>query len=173
MNKKRFAEAISMVDDKYYEEAANYQRKKKTPVWLKWGAMVACLCLIVTGVLLVPKDRQSTVVQEYTLSQAEEMLVELVEWGGDHFKATVVDTGNNSIFPANAELSVVFDYDTAIILSDGTHLYFNPDEPNTEVIGWEIGTNIRVEFLKYHEYLEGNHFYNQLIASCVEVSDMN
>ena len=51
MNKKKFAEAISMVDDKYYEEAANYQRKKKTPVWLKWGALAACLCLVAVGVL--------------------------------------------------------------------------------------------------------------------------
>lgn len=45
MNKERFAEAISMVDDKYYEEAANYQRKKKTPVWVRWGAMAACLLI--------------------------------------------------------------------------------------------------------------------------------
>lgn len=45
MNKERFAEAISMVDDKYYEEAENYQRRKKKPVWVKWGAMAACLLI--------------------------------------------------------------------------------------------------------------------------------
>lgn len=45
MNKERFAEAIGMVDDKYYEEAANYQRGKKKPVWVKWGAIAACLLI--------------------------------------------------------------------------------------------------------------------------------
>lgn len=55
MNKQKFAEAVSMVDDKYYEEAANYQRKKKTPVWLKWGALAACLCLVVVGALKLPR----------------------------------------------------------------------------------------------------------------------
>lgn len=51
MNKKKFAEAISMVDDKYYEEAANYQRNKKS-AWGRWGALAACFCLVVVGALL-------------------------------------------------------------------------------------------------------------------------
>lgn len=52
MNKKRFAEAMNMVDNKYYEEAANYQRKKKNAVWSKWGAVAACFCLVITVALL-------------------------------------------------------------------------------------------------------------------------
>ena len=57
MNKKKFAEAISMVDDKFYEEAANYLHKKKTPVWLKWGALAACLVIVTIGALI---PRQTT-----------------------------------------------------------------------------------------------------------------
>ena len=52
MNKKLFSEAMNMVDDKYYEEAANYQRKKKRPVWVKTGALAACFCLAVISALL-------------------------------------------------------------------------------------------------------------------------
>lgn len=35
MNKKGFAEAMNMVNDKYYEEAANYQCKKKKTYGVK------------------------------------------------------------------------------------------------------------------------------------------
>ena len=106
--------------------------------------------------------------QVHTLPRAEKLRVELVAWGGDHFKAIVVDAEENNIFPAGAELSVVFDYETEILLDDGTLMVFNPDEPDTEIIGWEAGTVDSVEFLHYEEYREGDHFYNQLVASHVE-----
>lgn len=161
--------SITNVDNQFIEEAQTKTKKKNG--WLKWAAMAACLCLMVVGVLSVPQGNQETPEQVYTLPQAEKMSVELVEWGGDHFKAIVVDAEDNSIFPANAELSVVFDYDTEILLDDGTLIVFNPDEPNTEIIGWEVGTVVYVEFLNYVEYHEGNHFYNQLFASHVEAEN--
>ena len=83
---------------------------------MKWGAMAACLCLVVVGALTIPNlqnessDGQGTMVQVYTLPQAETMSVKLIEWSGDHFKGVVVDAGDNSIFPAEAELSICFDY---------------------------------------------------------------
>ena len=55
MNAKKFSEAMNEVDDKYYEEAANYQHKK--PLWLKWGAMVACLAMLVAGVFSINQQR--------------------------------------------------------------------------------------------------------------------
>lgn len=54
MNTKKFSEAISEVDDKYYEEAANYERKQKNRSWIKWGAMAACLCLVVAAAVTIP-----------------------------------------------------------------------------------------------------------------------
>lgn len=109
--------------------------------------------------------------QVYTLPQAETMSVELVEWSVDHFKGIVADAGDNSIFPAGAELSVVFDYDTEILLEDGTIMVFNPDEPDTDSIGWKEGTIVTVKFVSYDEYREGNHFYNHVYASYVEVKE--
>lgn len=41
MNSKLFSEAMSEVNDKYYEEAANYQCKKYR--WTKWSTVAACL----------------------------------------------------------------------------------------------------------------------------------
>lgn len=62
MNAAQFSSALGKVNDKYIMETVNYKRKKKSG-WLKWGAMAACLCLILTaaiatlpGILKGPND---------------------------------------------------------------------------------------------------------------------
>ena len=52
MNERLFSEAMNIVDDKYYEEAANYQARKRRPVWVKMGTLAACFCLAVISALL-------------------------------------------------------------------------------------------------------------------------
>lgn len=54
MNAKKFSDAMSELDSKYIDEAFNYKKKAKKPVWVKWGAMAACLCLIVVAIITVP-----------------------------------------------------------------------------------------------------------------------
>lgn len=54
MNEKRFSEAITEVNDKYYEEAAQYKRKRKQPVWDRRAAIAACLCLVLGAVFVIP-----------------------------------------------------------------------------------------------------------------------
>ena len=49
MNTKKFSDAMSELDTKYIDEALNYKKKVKKPVWVKWGAVAACLCLVVIG----------------------------------------------------------------------------------------------------------------------------
>ena len=54
MNTKKFSDAMSELDTKYIDEALNYKKKVKKPVWVKWGAVAACLCLVIIGSFLVP-----------------------------------------------------------------------------------------------------------------------
>jgi hypothetical protein len=54
MNSKKFSEAMGELDNKYVDETINYKKKVKKPGWIKWGAMVACLCLVVC-VLAIPR----------------------------------------------------------------------------------------------------------------------
>ena len=54
MNAKKFSDAMSELDSKYVDEALNYKKKARKPVWVKWGAMAACLCLIVVAIITVP-----------------------------------------------------------------------------------------------------------------------
>ena len=43
MNAKKFSDAMSELDSKYVDEALNCKKKTRKPVWVKWGAMTACL----------------------------------------------------------------------------------------------------------------------------------
>lgn len=53
MNAKKFSDAMSELDTKYVDEALNYKKKAKKPIWVKWGAIAACLCLIISGMFLL------------------------------------------------------------------------------------------------------------------------
>ena len=59
MNAKKFSDAMSELDTKYVDEALNYKKKagkkKKKQNWTKWGAMAACLCLVIVGAFALPR----------------------------------------------------------------------------------------------------------------------
>jgi len=48
MTNEKLYEILGDINEKHVEEARGY-RKIKKPVWLKWGAMAACLCLVLAG----------------------------------------------------------------------------------------------------------------------------
>ena len=53
MKKEEFAEVLGEINEKHILEA-RAERKAKKPVWVKWGAMAACLCLVVVVALAAP-----------------------------------------------------------------------------------------------------------------------
>ena len=66
MNAKKFSDAMSELDTKYIDEALNYKKKAKRPRWIKWGAMAACLILIVGVVFWNPTTHDGRrVISEY------------------------------------------------------------------------------------------------------------
>jgi len=57
MNSKKFSEVMSELDNKYVDEAIHYKKKAKKPDWIKWGAMAACLAIMVyAGTKLFPYE---------------------------------------------------------------------------------------------------------------------
>lgn len=57
MKKKRISETMGNINQKYVNEATAYTGEAKAarrPVWMKWGAIAACLCLIVAAMVAVP-----------------------------------------------------------------------------------------------------------------------
>lgn len=54
MKEKRILDILGKVDEKYIEEAAPAKRTRKSRSWVKWGAMAACLCLVVVASYIIP-----------------------------------------------------------------------------------------------------------------------
>lgn len=55
MKEERILNVLGKVDEKYIKEAdPEVKAKRKAPVWTKWAAMAACLCLVVVGALTIP-----------------------------------------------------------------------------------------------------------------------
>ena len=46
MTNEKLYEVLGNINEKYVSEARVYQKAKK-PIWVKWGAIVACLCLMI------------------------------------------------------------------------------------------------------------------------------
>ncbi len=63
MNTKKFSEAMNELDNRYVEKAINYQARKRKPVWVKWGAVAACFCLMIVaaGIFIPFMKHQDTI----------------------------------------------------------------------------------------------------------------
>lgn len=60
MNSKKFSEAMGELDSKYVDEAINYKKKARKPVWAKWETVAACLALVcVAAICLFPNNNDS------------------------------------------------------------------------------------------------------------------
>lgn len=79
MTRKNISEAIGGINTEYIEKAADYSaaRKKNRPLWLKIGAIAACLCLIAAGFIAVSG----------LIKREEKPVLELESNGGAVFEA--------------------------------------------------------------------------------------
>ena len=57
MNRKDLYNGFNEVDDDILERSETASRSKRKPVWLKWGAIAACLCLVVSIALPVLRHK--------------------------------------------------------------------------------------------------------------------
>lgn len=170
MNSKRFTEAMSEIDNKYVDENIGYKKKTNKPLWIKWRAAAACLCLIIGLATIIPSVLREEVPEQLsTGAHLQFISTELVEWESNGFKGVVVDTGNSSLFPVGAKLTVIFrEQNTEIILDDGTSYGYG--EIQIDDIGWPVGSIIDIGFGVYEEYAEEKQYENKVYAYHVELS---
>lgn len=105
MNGKKLLEAVGEVNDSYVEEAAGYQKRRKAPLWLRWGAVAACLCVAaVSGAVLLrgnegltpdpaPVEITNPIITVETVGEMEEYLdfpVPVLDKETDDFSVLVV-----------------------------------------------------------------------------------
>ena len=55
MSKDRVIDSLGRIDDDMIQSVEALRQKKKRPAWTKWGAIVACLCLIVASTFVIPR----------------------------------------------------------------------------------------------------------------------
>lgn len=50
MNTNTFSDAMGEINEKYINEVFNFKKRSRKSYWIKWGAVAACLCLILSGI---------------------------------------------------------------------------------------------------------------------------
>ena len=86
MKSKKFSEALGDIDNKYIYEAINYKFKIKNYKYFSYIAVVACLCVVITGVLKYTSIQEKSIIpqdivdnkrnEEATTSAAKESVAE-------------------------------------------------------------------------------------------------
>lgn len=58
MKKEEFYEIIGDINENYINDAHKTKKKKSSFVWVKWGAMAACLCLMIVAAFIITPQIQ-------------------------------------------------------------------------------------------------------------------
>ena len=165
MKGENILDAIGAINDEAVQDARVYKRTKYSKS-IKWGAMAACLCVIISlSVIISHQDEPELLTSEGHL---EIINVELVEWQSDGFKAVVVYTGNSSIFPSGAELTGIFRENNTEIVIDHESSY-GYGEIQTSDIEWPVGSIIEVSFGVYEKYDANREYENKVYVYRVEL----
>lgn len=165
MTGEKLYELLGDLNEERVQEARAYRGANRGR---KWGAAAACLCLLlVLGTVVTSLAQQETPQELHTGAYLQFVRVELMAWQDDGFQAVVVETGNSSIFPVGAKLSVLFrENNTEIVLEDGTSYGYG--EISIDSIPWSEGAIIDVGFAVYEPYREENGYDNKLYAYHLE-----
>ena len=91
MNAKKFSDAMSELDTKYVDEALSYMKKAKKPHWMKWGAMAACVVVVIlAGVRVITPEKDG--LQMLTIPDFENSGMGFESWSG--YDISQWDDGN-------------------------------------------------------------------------------
>ena len=128
MSIPRIAKAMDNIDDDLISGAIEYENKRaKKNNWLKWGAMAACLCLIVIGAFVAPG-----LIGDQNVEQP---------LGQGFFNATVIEIENETVIvecieSMQGEISV------------GSKVQISTNTVSSETVPeLEVGDNIRVLYI--------------------------
>ena len=129
---------ITSVDSQFIEEA-QAKPKKKTPVWTKWGTLVACLAVIIAAGIILPRLTLPTTSQP---GNGENVSAPMIIISGKNYVAP-----NMPIDELPAEYRYLRDLTAEEANNtglEGCAIYVNPqdDEMNTIYLYQECGTPI-------------------------------
>ena len=140
MNRKDLYNGFNEVDDDILERSETASRSKKKPVWLKWGAIAACLCLIVA--VAIPT----------MFHQPAETPQDTVEPGADSTGPAGL-TVNGIKYLISSHISVTDELPDGFLYAGETDVggfencpyYTNPDMPEWVYVSQEVLTDGTVD----------------------------
>lgn len=168
MNTKKFSDAMSELDTKYVDEALNYKKKAKRPVWVKWAAMAACLCLMVVGaVKFLPYENwtehqaddpnwakthfETTALSDIEAVGGTELLLDKIGLPGDYHSKYILEIVENGDFNNKEDwsnLSVQISYGENVIDGNADNIEcfisFDGDTAGINLPLWESDTTMEV-----------------------------
>ena len=127
MSIPKMAKAMGCIDDDLVSGAVEYKRTKKKNSWMKWGAMAACLCLVIIGAFMAPN-----LIGDQNVEQP---------MGQGFFNAVVLEIENDTVI---VECTDSLQGNVPV----GGKVQISTDTISSEVVPkLEIGDNVRVLYL--------------------------
>lgn len=177
MTKKMISDAITNIDTEYIEKAADYTvtKKARKPVWTKWAAMAACLCVMAVSAI--------SIIQHFNIATDNEPSKELTvaeaiayEPFGALYPKTVIDgyvLENNCVGLYNEKVmkAVYCNNNTEDVLTITIAMkdYFGDVEQNAVLHDEQGGTRIYIES---GDYMVAYYFSTRDIADIKDFDNM-
>lgn len=152
MRKNRISESIGKINTKYVDEATTYTGETKAvrrPVWMKWGAIAACLCLVVAAMVAVPNlfgnnaIKDGSIISDFKLGSFADSSY-ATPAPGEYFCFTEVNEARKEY--ADKDVTFLLSFD--VFNADGEHM-------NIEELGEEYQ---RLADLGYKLYYVEDHW---------------
>ncbi len=153
MKSEKLLEAIGGIDDNLIYAATNDALKRKKSVWMKWGAIAACLCLVVAVAIPIVNflseyqaddpDWRKTHYETSALSEIEaicgtDLLIDQVAQAGKGFRNYQLEIVENGSFDNKDDwksLTIEVNYGESLLDSSGDSiLCFISFDGNTDSI---------------------------------------
>ena len=188
MNAKTFSDAMSALDTKYIDEALNYKKKAKKPIWVKWGVMAACLCLILCAAVIprlwknsappVSGDLAPMVYVNDTLYQVVDPQPDLTDKEGRFIYLGEIESKVSSSqepkenFQANDDIvgAKVYQYenDIVVLIDSQYFLYTNPENKTVKFEGQLFNkSDLSEETLQWLQWYDSLPPEKQLAVSSI------
>ena len=163
MKKEKLYEAIGDINDGYINDAHKTAKNKSHPVWFKWAAMAACLCLILgLGIggfnLIVGNDGG---MHGDVIVDREPIFVTIKEWRDEGFVCTVVDADIHQFIAEGYDVLIEFNANTKI---GGVDFKYDEENPNAQECGLAVGTQVELYFNGVN-YKDGEQMAYSLVAT--------
>lgn len=149
MNSNKIREGIGFIDEDLIADAIEYTRTKKKNGWMKWAAMAACLCFVVTLTIPLVFDRG----QSSEPAMPGGVIAEIVE---------VIDSNKWKVLVAGADGFHSKDDVLYVTLENATNMKTD--------FSLQVGDKIAITYNK-HDIVEHKDGSIEILVSDIEIVD--